>query len=118
MQRIDRLRTLTRQEIQKVRFVFAPTHPVLAALDYRSNDLFRYTFGSEDPLSNKILIAFLSDLLGIRIVRLQIRESEPVKANEGEKGIRFDLLVEIFEDRKSTRLNSSHITRSRMPSSA
>ena len=98
MQRIDRLRTLTRQEIQKVRFVFAPTHPVLAALDYRSNDLFRYTFGSEDQLSNKILIAFLSDLLGIRIVRLQIRESEPVKANEGEKGIRFDLLVEIFDD--------------------
>ena len=41
MQKIDRLRTLTRQEIQKVRFVFAPTHPVLAALDYRSNDLFR-----------------------------------------------------------------------------
>ena len=98
MQKIDRLRTLTRQEIQKVRFVFAPTHPVLAALDYRSNDLFRYTFGSEDQLSNKILIAFLSDLLGIRIVRLQIRESEPVKANEGEKGIRFDLLVEIFDD--------------------
>ena len=58
MQRIDRLRTLTKQEIQKVRFVFAPTHPVLAALDYRSNDLFRYTFGSEDQLSNKILIAF------------------------------------------------------------
>ena len=50
MQRIDRLRTLTKQEIQKVRFVFAPTHPVLAALDYRSNDLFRYTFGSEDQL--------------------------------------------------------------------
>ncbi|RGR71936.1 hypothetical protein DWY25_13065, partial [Holdemania filiformis] len=98
MQRIDRLRTLTRQEIQKVRFVFAPTHPVLAALDYRSNDLFRYTFGSEDQLSNKILIAFLSDLLGIRIVRLQIRESEPVKTNEDEKGIRFDLLVEIFDD--------------------
>ena len=98
MQRIDRLRTLTKQEIQKVRFVFAPTHPVLVALDYRSNDLFRYTFGSEDQLSNKILIAFLSDLLGIRIVRLQIRESEPVKANEGEKGIRFDLLVEIFDD--------------------
>ena len=98
MQRIDRLRTLTKQEIQKVRFVFAPTHPVLAALDYRSNDLFRYTFGSEDQLSNKILIAFLSDLLGIRIVRLQIRESEPVKTNEDEKGIRFDLLVEIFDD--------------------
>ena len=98
MQRIDRLRTLTKQEIQKVRFVFAPTHPVLAALDYRSNDLFRYTFGSEDQLSNKILIAFLSDLLGIRIVRLKIRESEPVKTNEGEKGIRFDLLVEIFDD--------------------
>ena len=98
MQKIDRLRTLTRQEIQKVRFVFAPTHPVLAALDYRNNDLFRATFGSEDQLSNKILIAFLSDLLGIRIVRLQIRESEPVKANEGEKGIRFDLLVEIFDD--------------------
>lgn len=98
MQKIDRLRTLTRQEIQKVRFVFAPTHPVLAALDYRNNDLFRATFGSEDQLSNKILIAFLSDLLGIRIVRLQIRESEPMKANEGEKGIRFDLLVEIFDD--------------------
>uniref|UniRef100_UPI0022E9269F PD-(D/E)XK nuclease family transposase n=1 Tax=Holdemania filiformis TaxID=61171 RepID=UPI0022E9269F len=77
--------------------MFAPTHPVLAALDYRSNDLFRYTFGSEDQLSNKILIAFLSDLLGIRIVRLQIRESEPVKANEGEKGIRFDLLVDNLE---------------------
>ena len=86
---IDRLRTLTRQEIQKVRFVFAPTHPVLAALDYRSNDLFRYTFGSEDQLSNKILIAFLSDLLGIRIVRLKIRESEPVKANEGEKAVSY-----------------------------
>ena len=98
MQKIDRLRTLTIQEIQKVRFVFAPTHPVLAALDYRNNDLFRATFGSEDQLSNKILIAFLSDLICIRIVRLQIRESEPVKANEGEKGIRFDLLVEIFDD--------------------
>ena len=43
MQRIDRLRTLTKQEIQKVRFVFAPTHPVLAALDYRSNDCLLYT---------------------------------------------------------------------------
>ena len=40
--------------------------------------------------------------------------------------IRFDLNTyygglhcgECFEDRKSTRLNSSHITRSRMPSSA
>ena len=72
MQRIDRLRTLTKQEIQKVRFVFAPTHPVLAALDYRNNDLFRATFGSEDQLSNKILIAFLSDLLGIRIVRHRV----------------------------------------------
>ena len=41
MQKIDRPRTLTRQEIQKVRFVFAPTHPcLLAALDYRNNDLF------------------------------------------------------------------------------
>ena len=55
MQKIDRLRTLNRQEIQKIRFVYTPTHPVLAALDYRNNDLFRCTFGSEDELSPKIL---------------------------------------------------------------
>ena len=32
--------------------------------------------------------------------------------------IRFHLSDERIQDRKSTRLNSSHITRSRMPSSA
>ena len=33
MQKIDRLRTLTRQEIQKVRFVFAPTPVSYTHLD-------------------------------------------------------------------------------------
>ena len=98
MQKIDRLRTLNRQEIQKIRFVYTPTHPVLAALDYRNNDLFRCTFGSEDELSPKILTAFLSDLLDFQITWLRFRNTEPVKTSEKEKGIRFDLLVEIYDD--------------------
>ena len=98
MQKIDRLRTLNRQEIQKIRFVYTPTHPVLAALDYRNNDLFRCTFGSEDELSQKILTAFLSDLLDFQITWLRFRNTEPVKTSEKEKGIRFDLLVEIYDD--------------------
>ena len=67
MQKIDRLRTLNRQEIQKIRFVYTPTHPVLAALDYRNNDLFRCTFGSEDELSQKILTAFYPICLTFRL---------------------------------------------------
>ena len=98
MQKIDRLRTLNRQEIQKIRFVYTLTHPVLAALDYRNNDLFRCTFGSEDELSQKILTAFLSDLLDFQITWLRFRNTEPVKTSEKEKGIRFDLLVEIYDD--------------------
>ena len=98
MQKIDRLRTLNRQEIQKIRFVYTSTHPVLAALDYRNNDLFRCTFGSEDELSQKILTAFLSDLLDFQITWLRFRNTEPVKTSEKEKGIRFDLLVEIYDD--------------------
>ena len=98
MQKIDRLRTLNRQEIQKIRFVYTLTHPVLAALDYRNNDLFRCTFGSEDELSPKILTAFLSDLLDFQITWLRFRNTEPVKTSEKEKGIRFDLLVEIYDD--------------------
>ena len=37
---------------------------------------------------------------------------------ESEAGIWMDLIGAASADRKSTRLNSSHITRSRMPSSA
>ena len=99
MWKIKRLRPLSKQEILRIRFVYDPTHPVLAILDYRNNDLFRYTFGSDDKLSRKILIALLSDLLGCRIVWSQFRDTEPVKVNEDDKGIRFDLLVDLIDDK-------------------
>ena len=38
-------------------------------------------------------------------------------AQQGERQA-FEALVERYKDRKSTRLNSSHIQKSRMPSSA
>ena len=53
------------------------------------------------------------------VTALKIRGSYGLVGNDKIAGARFPYLTEIsLGDRKSTRLNSSHITRSRMPSSA
>lgn len=70
----------------------------LRILDYRENDVFRYTFGSEDERSWRIRIAYLSDLLQCRLIRADIKNTEPIKDHSNEKGIRFDLLIETEED--------------------
>ena len=70
----------------------------LRILDYRENDVFRYTFGSEDERSRRIRIAYLSDLLQCRLIRADIKNTEPIKDHSNEKGIRFNLLIETEED--------------------
>ena len=40
----------------------AQIRQLLATIDFRENDVFRHTFGSEDELSRRIRIAYLSDL--------------------------------------------------------
>ena len=50
--------------------------------------------------------------------RLDIREVVSFLEQKGFAGFSIDALRKTLEDRKSTRLNSSHPTTSRMPSSA
>ncbi|MCH1941922.1 Rpn family recombination-promoting nuclease/putative transposase [Holdemania massiliensis] len=73
-------------------------HQRLRILDYRENDVFRYTFGSEEESSRRIRIAYLSDLLQCRLIRADMKNTEPMKDHSNEKGIRFDLLLETEDD--------------------
>ena len=64
-----------------------------------------------------------SSLMDNVIVNRITNSSEQIKALSKIPGSRFDLIVidnitDLFSDRKSTRLNSSHSQQSRMPSSA
>ena len=67
---------------------------------------------AKDPNASKINIAFTKHITNALIEakeeRLKLEASIPRKLQDGWEPT----------DRKSTRLNSSHITRSRMPSSA
>ncbi len=76
----------------------AQIRQLLATIDFRENDVFRHTFGSEDELSRRIRIAYLSDLFLCRFVRTSMMNTEPVKNHQGEKGIRFDLLIKAEDD--------------------
>ena len=62
-------------------------------------------------LKNKHIHFALGDIWEMLNYKLKFQINEIVTANED-----LETLQEV--DRKSTRLNSSHITRSRMPSSA
>ena len=80
---------------------------------------------SEIAYQNKdVTLKFLTEALKHKslgvygLPHIRIRDAQPtnlpaIEANE----LRLDNLF-ILEDRKSTRLNSSHIQKSRMPSSA
>ena len=87
----------------------AQIRQLLATIDFRENDVFRHTFGSEDELSRRIRIAYLSDLFLCRFVRTSMMNTEPVKNHQGEKGIRFDLLIKA-EDDQGNRLSLIHIS--------
>ena len=77
----------------------AQIRQLLATIDFRENDVFRHTFGSEDEISRKIRIAYFSDLFLCRLVRTSMMNTEPVKNHRGEKGIRFDLLIKAEDER-------------------
>ena len=60
-----------------------------------------------------LVLALIFFVIGGPIVSLYSNEPEVI-----EQGTRILMFLALIQDRKSTRLNSSHITRSRMPSSA
>ena len=63
----------------------------------------------------KIAIPLIIIFAGFGIMKfLVVKRPVPVKEIKKNPGV----LVEVFRDRKSTRLNSSHTDISRMPSSA
>ena len=74
----------------------------------------------------KLLFTGASGFLGYNILPILYKEYETVHTMGlgQEDDIKINLAKEVpainthYEDRKSTRLNSSHIVRSRMPSSA
>ena len=83
----------------------------------------RFDWAVKRLLRNKanfgVLEGFLTVLLGEPIRIVEILESEGNQLNETDKFNRVDIKARNSkEDRKSTRLNSSHIQKSRMPSSA
>ena len=45
----------------------AQIRQLLATIDFRENDVFRHTFGSEDEISRKIRIAYFSDLFSLPV---------------------------------------------------
>ncbi|WP_303015675.1 PD-(D/E)XK nuclease family transposase [Holdemania massiliensis] len=71
----------------------------LITLDFRENDVFRFALGCEDEKSRKIRFAYLSALFHIQVVRADIKNTEPMKTYEREKGVRFDLLIEVEDDK-------------------
>ena len=75
-----------------------------------------FTF-TEGPLWHPDDFWYFVDLRPNRLHRVRIGQpAELVRSTEGGNGTTFDLQGRL--DRKSTRLNSSHIPLSRMPSSA
>lgn len=93
------LLNITDQELQKVGLSRSQAQLSLAALDFRDNDVFRHVMNADNPKSRKILNAYLSDLFHCRIIWMRSGNTEPVKANNREKGIRYDLMVGIRDDR-------------------
>ena len=53
----------------------------------------------------------------VRVLQAQLQSLQPQPGQPGQDGLSRQLLIASL-DRKSTRLNSSHYSRSRMPSSA
>ena len=84
-------------------------------LDPKADLTFKHVFGEHPDL----VISLLNALLPLN-PRHEIREIEYLPAElVPENPLRKNSIVDVrCRDRKSTRLNSSHITRSRMPSSA
>ncbi|MCH1942219.1 PD-(D/E)XK nuclease family transposase [Holdemania massiliensis] len=95
----------------------ASPHQRQNILDYRDNDVFRYTFGSEDEKSRRIRIAYLSDLLQCRLIRADIKNTEPMKDHSNEKGVRFDLLLETEDDEGTIQLVNLEIQNYQMSDS-
>ena len=73
-----------------------------------------YRIGTLQPLSGAAAIIGKTALVGVQMAVDRINKSG------GINGRQVELIVADYEskDRKSTRLNSSHIQKSRMPSSA
>ena len=66
-----------------------------------------------------ILVAMIVLLVALSVVNLQILTATDPDSPAAGPGLQRALLwISIVGDRKSTRLNSSHPSRSRMPSSA
>ena len=92
------LLNISDQQLRQAGLTRAQARKSLAALDYRDNDVFRHVMNAENPISRKILMMYLSDLLHRQIVWIGSEATEPVKANFREKGVRYDVMVRIRDD--------------------
>ena len=61
------------------------------------NDVFRYVLGSKDEMSNCILKNLISMIIKKNVLNVNVKESEPVKDNSDEKGVRMDMVVECVD---------------------
>ena len=86
-----------------------PTRRVVPESLQSSDDVMRINFGPNHPSTHGVL-RLIIDLHGEEVVGLD--------AVIGYLHTGFEKTMEQKTDRKSTRLNSSHIQKSRMPSSA
>src|ERR1043165_8576434 len=110
--------------MRKIRVFSGGDTPSYISLDYRAQEGFIYRIArdgeEESSLLKKLLSAkdstIVSEFAGKRIVRepVPILKEEPLKLELEH----FVDCVQEKQDRKSTRLNSSHVALSRMPSSA
>ena len=66
-------------------------------IGFQSNDLFRFTFGSDDPKSKSILTWLLNRFIPQDILSIQIRNSEPAKRAFLDKGTRLDILSRVTD---------------------
>ena len=85
------------------------TDQYLAQVERRLNTFVKESMGQGNYASIPVAYKTIRELLFFAVTDLMYYVS-----SDGEKALR----AHVFRDRKSTRLNSSHIQKSRMPSSA
>ena len=117
MKQNNLLLNISDQQLRQAGLTRAQARKSLAALDYRDNDVFRHVMNAENPISRKILMMYLSDLLHRQIVWIGSEATEPVKANFREKGVRYDVMVRIRDDQGKPMLVNLEMQNYRMAES-
>ena len=86
-------------DLKKHGLTKAMAEKAIEEITFQSNDLFRYTFGSEDELSKMILAWMVSAFLEEEVIEVQLKNCEPAKGSFLERGNRLDVMCRIKDEK-------------------